>query len=87
MLVLADTTKFAPVEVVEDLRSPDEILDGSFPGVSVENFYFEQVGFEFVSFLVTENGKVMPIEASEAVKRLPVNEVLANRANRPTEPS
>ena len=72
MISLADTTKFAPIEVAEDLRSPAEILDGVNPGVSVENFYFEQIGFEFVSFLVTENGKVMPREASEAVRRLPV---------------
>jgi len=87
MPVLADTTKFAPVELVEDLRSPDEILDGNYSGVAVENFYFEQIGFGQLSFLVTENGKVMPKEAVQAVQRLSVHEVLANRRSRPIPPS
>ncbi|MGQ9587264.1 MAG: hypothetical protein ACUVT7_02630 [Thermoplasmata archaeon] len=59
-LVLADTTKFAPIRLEPDYRDPGEIAGRLARGIRVENVYFEEVPLDYFSMIVTESAKILP---------------------------
>ncbi len=67
MVVLADSSKFAPVPLSEDPRDPSELLEVDAAEVTVENRYFEHVPFELVGHIVTEKGRISCDDARRAV--------------------
>ena len=67
LLVLADSSKFAPISLSKDLRDPSELLEPGTPGVSAENRYFEHVPFEHVSAIFSEKGRLSSEDAQRAV--------------------
>jgi translation initiation factor eIF-2B subunit delta len=77
LVVLADSTKFAPIAISKDMRDPSELLDGATEGVSVENVYFEQVPFKLVSVIYSERGRLSPEDAQRAVWGAKVHPKLA----------
>ncbi len=79
LIVLADSTKFAPIALSRDLRDPSELIEGVTPGVSVENLYFEQVSFKHVTALFSERGRLSAEDAQRAVWGAKVHPKLAQR--------
>ena len=67
LLVLADSSKFAPIVLSEDPRDPAELLDQSCPKVIAKNRYFEHVPFERISAIYSERGRLLPADAQRAV--------------------
>lgn len=67
LLVLADSSKFAPVSLSRDLRDPSELLEPGTSGVSAENRYFEHVSFEHVGAVYSEKGRLSTEDAQRAV--------------------
>ena len=80
LLVLADSSKFAPISLSKDLRDPSELLEPSMPGVSAENRYFEHVSFEHVSAIFSEKGRLSSEDAQRAVWGAKVHMKLAQKA-------
>jgi translation initiation factor 2B subunit (eIF-2B alpha/beta/delta family) len=79
LIVLADSTKFAPVPLSRDLRDPSELLDSASPGVTVENLYFEQVPFKHVDAIFSERGRMSVEDAQRAVWGAKVHPKLAQK--------
>lgn len=79
VLILADSSKLAPLHFFEDLRPSDEILRKPGRGVRVENVYFEEVPLKRVSWIVTENRRIRPSFASRIVSTMRVAEDLDAR--------
>jgi translation initiation factor 2B subunit (eIF-2B alpha/beta/delta family) len=77
VIVLADTSKFAPIGLTRDPRNPGELLDPSCPGVGVENLYFEQVELDRVSTIISEKGRMSKEDAQRAVWGVKVHPKLA----------
>jgi translation initiation factor eIF-2B subunit delta len=79
LIVLADSTKFAPVTLSRDLRDPLELLESPSPGVTVENLYFEQVSFKHVDAIFSERGRMSAEDAQRAVWGAKVHPKLAQK--------
>lgn len=77
LLVLADSSKFAPIDLSRDSRDPSEILEPGTSGVTAENRYFEHVPFEKVSSIVSEKGRLSAEDAQRAVWGVKVHPRLA----------
>lgn len=67
LIVLADSSKFAPIVLSDDPRDPGEILEQSYPNVRAENRYFEHVGFDHISAVYSEKGRLSPHDAQREV--------------------
>lgn len=80
LLVLADSTKFAPVRLTRDPRDPSELLEPGVIGVSAENRCFEQLPFERVTALFSEKGRLSPDDARRAVWGVKAHPKLQERA-------
>ena len=79
LIVLADSTKFAPIPLSRDLRDPSELLDGVSPGLVAENLYFEEVPFDRISAIYSERGRLSSDEAQRAVWGASVHPKLVHR--------
>jgi translation initiation factor 2B subunit (eIF-2B alpha/beta/delta family) len=75
-LVCADSSKFAPIQLIDDPRPAAEIASGLTSRVRVENVYFEEVSLARFSWIITESGRMKPSRASETVSRMRVAQEL-----------
>jgi translation initiation factor eIF-2B subunit delta len=67
LVLLADTSKFAPITLTEDPRDPTELLESTYSGVRAENLYFEQLELGRVSLIISEKGRMSIADAQRVV--------------------
>lgn len=79
LLVLADSSKIAPIALSKDPRDPSELLEPGAPGVTAENRYFEQVSFKHVGAIYSEKGRLSSEDAQRAVWGSKVHPKLAGK--------
>jgi translation initiation factor 2B subunit (eIF-2B alpha/beta/delta family) len=78
-LVSVDSSKFAPIHLIDDPRPASEIGSGLPSGVHVENVYFEEAPLARFSWIVTESRRMKPSQASAIVSRKRISDELRRR--------
>lgn len=78
-LACGDSSKFAPIGLVEDSRPAREIASRLPSRVRVENVYFEEAPIARFSWIVTESGRLKPSQAARIVSDIKVAKELVGR--------